>query len=182
MIQRATLTHGTSSKKPVFLEASAESLPFDDHRFDLVCAIGFIEYFADPDPPMREIARVLKPGGTLVMQSFQKDVFRRIASATGMDAVKRVAKALYSAVSNTPVPAGFGVDKPYSQAELDALMKRFQLVKIAHVHNNYLLLPKTIRRVFPSASVVGSEIVTRSQPGLLSGFAVNYVGRYRLQT
>ena len=48
-------------------KAPVSELPFADGRFDLVTAIETHYYWPDLDAGMREIRRVLKPSGTLVM-------------------------------------------------------------------------------------------------------------------
>jgi SAM-dependent methyltransferase len=45
----------------------AESLPFPDGGFDAVAALGSLEYAADLEAALREIARVLRPGGRAVL-------------------------------------------------------------------------------------------------------------------
>ncbi|MFN2594630.1 MAG: class I SAM-dependent methyltransferase [Actinomycetota bacterium] len=47
----------------------AHSLPFEDRSFDLVTAIGVVPWVADPQGAINEMARILKPGGSLVMTS-----------------------------------------------------------------------------------------------------------------
>ncbi len=50
-------------------QATAEALPFPDAAFDLVMAMDIIEHVDDDEPVFRELARVLRPGGTLVLSS-----------------------------------------------------------------------------------------------------------------
>jgi len=50
-------------------QATAEALPFPDAAFDLVMAMDIIEHVDDDESVFREMARVLRPGGTLVLSS-----------------------------------------------------------------------------------------------------------------
>ena len=57
------------SKSPVveWLNAPAENLPLDDNYFDcVVCQFGLM-YFEGPEAALREMARVLKPGGSMAV-------------------------------------------------------------------------------------------------------------------
>jgi SAM-dependent methyltransferase len=47
-------------------EAGVEALPFDDGAFDLVFATDVLEHVDDDVAAMRELRRVVAPGGTLV--------------------------------------------------------------------------------------------------------------------
>ena len=51
----------------VVQQASVSRLPFDDRTFDLVTAIETHFYWPDLPNDVREVLRVLKPGGTLVL-------------------------------------------------------------------------------------------------------------------
>lgn len=50
-----------------FREGRAESLPFDDARFDVVLAVTVLCFVAKPEAVVREMARVLASGGRLVL-------------------------------------------------------------------------------------------------------------------
>jgi SAM-dependent methyltransferase len=47
--------------------ATAQSLPFADASFDVVTCVTVLTFIADPLPVLREIARVLRPGGRLLI-------------------------------------------------------------------------------------------------------------------
>ena len=52
--------------RPEFVEAPVEDLPFEDGSFDLVLSNGALNLVPDKDAAYRELARVLRAGGTLV--------------------------------------------------------------------------------------------------------------------
>lgn len=46
-----------------FVKSNAEHLPFKDNQFDVVTSFGLLEHFKDPSVPIKEMVRVLAPGG-----------------------------------------------------------------------------------------------------------------------
>jgi demethylmenaquinone methyltransferase / 2-methoxy-6-polyprenyl-1,4-benzoquinol methylase len=52
------------------VEASAESLPFDDERFDHLTFTYLLRYVGDPGATLRELARVVRPGGAVASLEF----------------------------------------------------------------------------------------------------------------
>jgi SAM-dependent methyltransferase len=53
-------------------EADAENLPFADASFDFVWSWGVIHHSESTDEVVREIARVLRPGGTLALMVYHR--------------------------------------------------------------------------------------------------------------
>jgi demethylmenaquinone methyltransferase / 2-methoxy-6-polyprenyl-1,4-benzoquinol methylase len=51
-------------------EGRAESLPFGDAEFDALTFIYLLRYFDDPAAALQELARVVRPGGTVAMLEF----------------------------------------------------------------------------------------------------------------
>lgn len=49
------------------VRAEAASLPFADASFDGAVSVSVLHFWRDLGPPLREIARVLRPGGRLVL-------------------------------------------------------------------------------------------------------------------
>ncbi len=52
------------------VEGTAERLPFDDESFDALTFTYLLRYVDDPEATMRELARVVRPGGTIAMLEF----------------------------------------------------------------------------------------------------------------
>jgi ubiquinone/menaquinone biosynthesis C-methylase UbiE len=48
-------------------ESTAESLPFEDAAFDFVTMITTLCFLDDPQRALREVWRVLKPGGAIII-------------------------------------------------------------------------------------------------------------------
>ena len=64
MLQRATAkSTGWNASAPDWIEADAMNLPFAGSRFDLVTSAFGFRNLADYDAGLREISRVLRPGG-----------------------------------------------------------------------------------------------------------------------
>ncbi len=51
----------------IFAAGDAERLPFADGSFDAVIANDSLEHFANPEAALRELARVLAPGGSVFL-------------------------------------------------------------------------------------------------------------------
>ncbi len=66
-IDPSTLSRIGQSKERMLLAASAEMLPFPEQRFDFVISLHMIEHLQRPEDFLRETARVLRPGGILVL-------------------------------------------------------------------------------------------------------------------
>ncbi|WP_282785150.1 MULTISPECIES: demethylmenaquinone methyltransferase [unclassified Nocardia] len=79
--------------------ADAMRLPFADASFDAVTIAYALRNVADPDLALREMLRVTKPGGRLVVAEFSTPVFgpfRTVYMEYLMKALPRVARAVSS--------------------------------------------------------------------------------------
>lgn len=69
-LARKKMLYGKSlAHPPELLEADALRLPFEDGSFDVVLSVCAIEHFDDGGAALDEMARVLKPGGELLMSA-----------------------------------------------------------------------------------------------------------------
>jgi ubiquinone/menaquinone biosynthesis C-methylase UbiE len=60
-------------------QGDAEALPYDDDTFDLVMGHAFIHHLPVPGAALREMLRVLRPGGTLVIAGEPTELGDRIS-------------------------------------------------------------------------------------------------------
>ena len=65
---KSRLADDKTGQRIRFKESSITNLPFDNHSFDLVWSSRAIHHLPDPLAGVRELTRVLKPGGTLAIR------------------------------------------------------------------------------------------------------------------
>jgi SAM-dependent methyltransferase len=58
---------GGSAHRMRYVDAPSERMPFADRYFDVVTTLNSLDHVADLESTVREIGRVLKPGGTLLV-------------------------------------------------------------------------------------------------------------------
>ncbi len=68
--RRLLAADGRTGARIDLLRARAEELPFGDAAFDHLTFTYLLRYVDDPAATMRELARVLKPGGTMASLEF----------------------------------------------------------------------------------------------------------------
>lgn len=73
MVERARNVCNSNKKLDVeFLQGDIESMPFEDSSFDMILCLGVITYLESEEKALRELSRVLKPRGILVLSSLNK--------------------------------------------------------------------------------------------------------------
>lgn len=108
---RAAFTGPRTAPTPLRAAAAdVRALPFLDASFDAVYSMGTIEHFDETEEAVREMARVLKPGGrAIVGVPNRHDPFLRPLMATVMQAL-----GLYA----------YGYEKSYSRLALREMLLR----------------------------------------------------------
>jgi demethylmenaquinone methyltransferase / 2-methoxy-6-polyprenyl-1,4-benzoquinol methylase len=69
-VARRRVQLAAATKQIRLVEASADNLPFEDRSFDALTFTYLLRYVEDPAATVRELARVVKPGGTIAMLEF----------------------------------------------------------------------------------------------------------------
>ena len=127
---------GTLSVAPGLVRGDALRLPFPDGSFDRVMSICAIEHFGDGGRALDEMARVLRPGGELVM------------SADALTLAKRWPK-LYAAHCDR-----YSVQRTYSLEQLTDLLAERGLTVLAH---EYQFRSPWAQRLYLSLSAYGGK-------------------------
>jgi SAM-dependent methyltransferase len=95
--------------------ADGEALPFPDGAFDLVYAHGIVQYAADDRRVVEECRRVLRPGGLLIVQVYNRRSWLQVLS-----------KVMKVPLEHEDAP----VLRRYTAAELRDLVAGFTAVEI----------------------------------------------------
>jgi ubiquinone/menaquinone biosynthesis C-methylase UbiE len=173
MIEQAVDRTDGAAHPRRFAVGAGDRISFAESSFDLVIALGYIEYFVDPSETLDELRRVMAPGGTLVMQSFKWDLLGSLRRR--WESARRGERG-----PDRRLPEDW-VDKKYQGPELDAVLARFDFERTDHTYNNFYLLPEPVRRRWPKLYMSTSEAVGRLAPRLFGFTAVNYIAKYRLR-
>lgn len=64
----------------LYLRGCGEMLPVDDVQFDVVCCCDVLEHVEDVEQVLREIARVLKPGGVLFFDTINRTLRSKLVT------------------------------------------------------------------------------------------------------
>jgi SAM-dependent methyltransferase len=127
---------GALSVPPGLVRGDALTLPFADASFDRVMSICAIEHFDDGGRALDEMARVLRPGGELVM------------SADALTLAKRWPR-LYAAHCER-----YSVQRTYSHGQLSDLLAARGLEVVSHV---YQFRAPWAQRFYLSLSAYGGK-------------------------
>jgi ubiquinone/menaquinone biosynthesis C-methylase UbiE len=119
MVQIATGYARRSGVVVDFRHGDATAMPFEADRFDLVVCQAAFKNFLDPVRALNEMHRVLRPGGTAVIQDLNPE-------ATRADIAAEVARMQLTAVNRvvTRLTLGWLRRRAHSAAEFRSLAQR----------------------------------------------------------
>jgi len=120
-----------------FIHHDAETLPFEDHTFDVVYSNGVIHHTPNTQSVVREIGRVLKPGGTAIVMVYAENslhYWRNLVWAIGIKEqkidVQSMGEIMSRAVERSDNASARPLVKVYTPERLRALFRGFDDIEI----------------------------------------------------
>jgi ubiquinone/menaquinone biosynthesis C-methylase UbiE len=140
--------------------ADAESIPYDDESFDLVIGHAVLHHIPDVELSLREVMRVLKPGGRFVFAGeptkYGDVVARKLSQLTW-----------FTATNITRLPGLNGWRRP--QAELDESSEAARLEAVVDLHT---FAPDDLRQLALRVGAVDVEVKTEELTASWFGWPV----------
>jgi ubiquinone/menaquinone biosynthesis C-methylase UbiE len=148
-------------------QGDAEALPYEDGSFDLVIGHAFIHHLPVPGAAIREMHRILKPGGTLVIAGEPTELGDRLSWM-----VKRNTYRGFMAL--TAMPGLRGVRKP-SIAETGGSRMDEVLAGLEHEVDLHTFRPRDVEHMASLAGFDEVNVVTEELTSNWFGWAVRTI-------
>jgi demethylmenaquinone methyltransferase/2-methoxy-6-polyprenyl-1,4-benzoquinol methylase len=130
------------------IQGRAEHLPFPDETFDTVVFTYLLRYVQDPDATIRELSRVLKPGGELLSLEFG------IPEALWMRTIWEIYNRVVMPVMTIPVSRGWHRIGCFLGPSISGFCKRYPVDRLAAIwRENGIPLVET-RPLLQGAAIV----------------------------
>ena len=148
-------------------QGDAEALPYEDATFDLVIGHAFIHHLPVPGAALQEMARVLKPGGTLVIAGEPTELGDRLSWM-----VKNATWKSFRAV--TALPGLQGLRKP-SITESGGTATDEVLARLEHEVDLHTFRPKDVEKMARLAGLTEVSVVTEELTANWVGWSVRTI-------
>jgi 2-polyprenyl-6-hydroxyphenyl methylase/3-demethylubiquinone-9 3-methyltransferase len=77
--------HAPEQNAPRYEWGDAYAIPFDEKTFDAVVAFDFLEHVTSPEKIIREVKRVLRPGGLFLFHTFNRNPLAHLVIIKGVE-------------------------------------------------------------------------------------------------
>ena len=150
-----------------------EAMEFPEAMFDVVLSLGVVEYIEDDAAAAREMARVTKPGGSVIVSLPNRVSPYRFWDRTVYQGARRAVRAVTGRG-----PIGPEVHRrEYVEREYCALLESHGLRVREVVYYNFKILPFPFDRLLPSVAVSLSRASERLARGWLRWIGTGFLVR-----
>ena len=125
-----------------FVVGRIELMPFDDASFDVALALGVLEYVVDVRAAVEDLARVVKPGGLVVVSMQNRFGPFRLWERTVFPRLARLRGSAYEVE-----------ERPVDERPLRRILEGAGLVPVDAVYYNFNLFLKPLDYWFPERSM-----------------------------
>lgn len=168
---------GTVAGSAAFTVADVEQMPLPDAHYDVLMALGLLEYFANPQRVVDEISRVVKPGGSIII------------SVPNVLCVDALTSTLISPILTTPMRFIRRIrgqaaqekkywNRKYYPGNLDKLFLSRGFRKSGETYYNLEAAFYPLHRLLPTLALHIKKHIEPFQHGPLRAFATAYVARF----
>jgi 2-polyprenyl-3-methyl-5-hydroxy-6-metoxy-1,4-benzoquinol methylase len=148
-----------------------EKLEFPNGFFDVVLCVGVVEYVDDDRVAVGEMARVVKPGGIVVVTLPNRASPYRVWQRTVYSGVRRLMRK----VKGRGISAVEVVHREYSEKTCCDLLASYGLKVTDVVYYNFRVLLFPFDRMFPGLTVLLSRKMERLGRGKLRRLGTGFV-------
>jgi ubiquinone/menaquinone biosynthesis C-methylase UbiE len=113
-----------------FRQGNASAMPFDDETFDFIMCCAAFKNFAEPGRALREMCRVLRPGGRALIIDLRRDVSKQaVAEEVAQMGLNTVASAITKFVLGSWLPRRAYTKKQFTGFFADTDFGSFEIVE-----------------------------------------------------
>ena len=140
-----------------FIHHDAESLPFDNDSFDVVYSNGVLHHTPNTAAVVREIHRVLRPGGRAIVMLYAENSLHYWRKLVWLSGVKEglLEKVSMGEIMSRSVERSANDARPlvkvYTKRRAEALFRDFNRVEVLQRQLNPEELPAALRWTLPSS-------------------------------
>lgn len=170
----------TAGFKADVLVADVEKMKFSDNSFDVAVAMGVIEYMTTNAPMLKEIKRVLKPGGVAIVTMRNAECFYITWHTFYKRTIETFLINLKRKITGKAPYKYMAISKRHSPSEIKQEIKNLGFELVTENYNHFHVLPYPVSKWLFFVQAIGGKLLEPIfRKGGLSWFASSYIVKFR---
>jgi len=177
MIEQARVK--VDSEQATFSVGDVEAgLPFPDGRFDLVIALGLVEYLDRLDAALDEMVRVARPGGSLIVTAPNRNCINYFATRALGPVVSRASR-LVKRLLRRPIEEHGVYHRRFAASRFEASLAARGCEPTGRAYYNFELLVYPLHRALPRLAFALKRRIETRPDGWRRLLATGFIVRCR---